>query len=73
MKIPIGNMNYYIALFININNVFNKCDLEYILNHLNLIISKMLSNILCSCNCSCKVLWLVNGWKILVFLSHMWL
>ncbi len=51
-----NNMNYYIALFININNVFNRCDLKYILNHLNLIISKMLPNILFSCNCSCIVL-----------------
>ncbi len=32
-----NNMNYYIVLFININNLLNICDLEIILNCLNLI------------------------------------
>ncbi len=32
-----NHMNYYIRLFININNLLNICDLKNLLNHLNLI------------------------------------
>jgi hypothetical protein len=39
---------------------------EVILNYL-----KMMPNILCSCICSCIVLWLVNGWKISTIASDM--
>jgi hypothetical protein len=52
----INNMNYYIMLFININNLLNICDLKILLNHLNLLILKMLPNLLYSRICSCIVL-----------------
>jgi hypothetical protein len=44
-----------------------------ILNHLNLIILKMLPNILCSHIYIHIVLQLVNGWKVHVITSNMWL
>jgi hypothetical protein len=42
-----------------------------ILNHLNLIIFKMLPNILCSHIYSCVVLQLANGWKKIIVASNM--
>jgi len=32
-----NNMNYYILLFISVNNLFNICDLICLLNHLVLV------------------------------------
>jgi hypothetical protein len=32
-----NNMNYYIMLFINENNLLHICELNVLLNHLNLV------------------------------------